>query len=285
MLTFTTPTGFKDVSEYTFSNKERQVVVRYTQKLGSAADLLSVAKDYAGELQEYLRAENVEVSALKQRADGNSYVTIEGTFTRERAVERSGFILLRNGTSLQLSLRSASGDKLAENEFLQLIQTVHAAPSALDDQSRSFATPDENPPVHRAGPVLITLPAGYHDHTLMRFQNAAGTLVSLKYEQDEAVATALEGKGLLGNRIQSVDDWGQPFAYEVGENPWAARLASKISKLRPKSAAKIAATKTRDLAPNKRVIVRVYGPASDIAAADLAVQIIESVKLEGETPG
>jgi hypothetical protein len=87
MLTFTPPTGFKDISEYSFSTNQRHVVVRYTDELGSPADLLSVANNYADQLREYLHAESVEVSQVAKRADGSSYVTVSGSFTTQQAIE------------------------------------------------------------------------------------------------------------------------------------------------------------------------------------------------------
>jgi len=169
MLTFTPPAGFKDVSEYSFSGKRRHVVVRCTHELGSGQDLLSVATDYSSELREYLHADSSEISPINRRADGSSYVTVQATFGKQNATERSAFVLLANGTSLQLSLRSDAADAQAASEFLQLVNTVHAAPAAAQGQAMSVATPDESPVIHRAGPVLISLPAEYQNHTLLKF--------------------------------------------------------------------------------------------------------------------
>jgi hypothetical protein len=233
-----------------------------------------------------LHAESVEVSQVAKRADGSSYVTVSGSFTTQQAIERSAFILLQNGTSLQLSLRAASADKAAEGEFLQLLQTVHAAPPTAEGQELSVAVAGDSPVIHRAGPALLTLPPEYQNHTLMRFRNQAGTVVSLTYEENqEGTQAPMEAKGVLGRRIKAMDARGQMFAYEAGEDPWKAHQAKLRSALRSSSAAKIEATQVRELADNKRIVVRVHGPASDVASADLADQMMSGIKVDGEPVG
>jgi hypothetical protein len=281
MLTFTPPKGFRDISEYSFAANGRQVVVRSTHELGSAADLLTVAKDYAGKLQEYLHAENVQVSLVNQRADGSSYVTVEAAFSGQKEIERSAFVLLGNGTSLQLSLRAGAMDLSSESEFQRLVRTVHAAPPDVEGQAISVATPGEDVTVRHAGPALLTLPSEYENHTLLKFRNPAGTLVTLKYEQhEEAGTTPMEAKGVLGKRVNTVDDRGQSFGYETGEDPWKARLSMRTAKARIAADVKPEATRVRDLGPRQRVTIRVHGPVADVTAADLAEQVMSSVKLD-----
>jgi len=279
MLTFTPPSGFKNITEYKFSDGQRLVVIRSTHELGSDADLLSVANDYANQTREYLNSDSAVVSPLQKRADGSSYVTVEVTFAKQGAIERSGFLLLRNGTSVHVSLRSDRDDAGAGAEFLRLIQTVQAAPPT-EGKALSLAAQGQHQVTYRAGPALVNLSPDYRNNTVFKFRNEAGTTLTLSHTQTpESTAPSAEPKGVLGRRINRVDGRGTPFSYEMGEDPWAARSA-KAAAMHFASRETPVTEKTRELAPGLAVTVRVHGPASSIPPTDLVDQVLQSVKLE-----
>jgi hypothetical protein len=294
MLNFSLPSGFHDESEYTFAGKNRRVIVRSTQELGSSHDLTQVAQDFANHLQNYLGAKPPEVSEVKTRADSVQYVTVTAQ-TAEGShplLERAAFILFQNGTAIQLSMSASPDDTQAAGEFDAVVQSARpAAPPTTGARLLRHEPNDVIPAQRYAGAATVNLPTDYQNVTTFKFRNSDGTRrLSIHVEKLPAAADGKQSHGLFAAATTAQDDLGTPFLYESDHHLWKPRKSRSGAPIRetaltaPQVASSARSVDEVRQIGDARVTVHVHSSGPDPGAQDLAQAVSESIESDLPLP-
>jgi len=278
MITFNTPAGFHDVSEYTFAGDEQQVIVRHSTRVGTPEDLARIGKEYVSQLKDLFGATRADVSEVRTRADGTAYVAVTATAVGPRAAaERSAFVLFRNGIAVHLTLTARPEDGGAEQEFRRLTETIRPAGATPGVRTVGSVAPAAGQAARQAGPVWIDLPGRYQDMTVFTFRNAEGTRhVTVNVADLTATERSAPPAGpLFAGLSQTTDARGRGFAFETGQDPWGAR-AARTRAVEPGGEERTM-TEVRQVG-GQRVTVQVRSSEPDPLARQLAEEIARSVR-------
>ena len=303
MLAFDPPAGFRDVSRYTFAGPGRRVTVRSSSEIGTETDLLQVAKDYESLQSRMLGATTVD-AGVQKRTDDVPYVVVtatgpnkaDGPYQAESpAVDRSGFLLFKNGVCVHLSLSAKVDDAGAAAEFQQLLASIQPAVATTTRGPTALASTGGE--VRQAGPVSIDLPAAYRDTTVLTYKDpTSNSRLTVHVAQTAALAAPTAPSpptkpGLFSGIETGVDNHGQPFAFETGQDPWGDRLRRLqaapgiVSAVTGPAAALPGAppvASTTNLVRQvggHEVVVRVHTPKPDPSAQKLAEDVLQSVRI------
>jgi hypothetical protein len=296
MLNYSPPPGFDDVSEYTFTNNNRRVIIRSTQELGSSHgphDLQQVAQDFAAHLQNYLGAQSPQISEVRTRPDKAQYVTVTAQIAEgsHPLLERAAFILFVNGKAIQLSMSASPEDAPAAAEFDAMVQTARPAPPQTTGRRllRHDST-DTIPKERFAGAALVDLPSEYRNVTTFKFRNPEKTrLLSIKVDEAPPGQTEFP-RTLFAASKSAHDELGRPFIYESGRHLWKPRIArSKV----PFEASALATPQVTPITPfidevrqigNSRVTIHVHSTEPDPGAQYLAKTVSASIGSDQTMP-
>jgi hypothetical protein len=226
VLSYSLPSGFQDVSEYTFGGKDRRIIIRSGDELGSEHDLTQAAEDHVHHLQSYLGAVSPTISEVKQREDKSQYITLSAQVPGKHhpLLERAAYILFPNGKTIQLNMSAKPEDSQAGDEFDAVVKSVRpAAAMAVKVPLRREAN-DAVLAERFAGAALVQLPGEYRNMTTRRFRNADGTRrIAIRVEGEGEEAAGEPPKSSFAQGTTGVDDLGKAFRYEVGKNLWKPR--------------------------------------------------------------
>jgi hypothetical protein len=150
----------RDATEYQFVNGDRRLLVRRAEPGADSVDLQTAAREYAQQLEDFLRAADVSVSKVTVTPPGGEAVRVRATLPD--GLLRAALLRFPGGPLVELALTTSPYDRAADAEFERVLAS--ARPTLVEPTEvvgLAVAAGPRGSAGYPAGPLVLDLPDTY----------------------------------------------------------------------------------------------------------------------------